>query len=109
VAATDFTILIEGESGPQPHPFLLGFSCGVFPQLTPVGAGESGGGGVKGRGRVAQGSTDGRATVRTLVHTPACGGDSPGESRPHSYGIHQVNAFTFREARYGTAAGQRPR
>ena len=26
VAATDFTVLIEGESGPQPHPNFIGFS-----------------------------------------------------------------------------------
>ena len=27
VAATDFTVLIEGASGPQPHPISIGVSC----------------------------------------------------------------------------------
>ena len=27
VAATDFTVLIEGASGPEPHPGFIGFSC----------------------------------------------------------------------------------
>ena len=27
VAATDFTVLIEGASGPQPHPSFIGFLC----------------------------------------------------------------------------------
>ena len=29
VAATDFTVLIEGGSGPEPHPISIGFSCGA--------------------------------------------------------------------------------
>ena len=29
VAATDFTILIEGESGPEPHPIFIGLFCGA--------------------------------------------------------------------------------
>jgi len=45
VPATDFTILIEGESGPQPHPSFIGVSCGAAfgrGQGTVAGAGEDG-------------------------------------------------------------------
>ena len=35
VAATDFTILIEGESGPEPHPSLLRFRVELVPRAAP--------------------------------------------------------------------------
>ena len=47
VAATDFTVLIEGESGPQPHPNFIGFPFGAAlsgGQREVEGAGEDAGG-----------------------------------------------------------------